>query len=94
MNVHDYITRDDACSLTSEEYYAFRMYLRFLGHKVSDEYGDLSLSASSAIFALVLWDDGDLVWADTVTLEDMGGTKISLEEVKRMAKLGMFYEHG
>ena len=88
MNVYDYITEDDACSLTSEEYNAFRMYLRFLGHKVSDEYGDHSLSsAGSAIFVLMLWDDGDLAWADTVTPAKHGGSRISLEEVKRMASM-------
>lgn len=88
MNVYDYITEDDACNLTPEEYNAFRMYLRFLGHKVSDGYGDLSLSsAGSDIFVLMLWEDGDLAWADTVTPAKRGGSRISLEEVKRMASM-------
>ena len=89
MNVYDYITEDDAYSLTPEEYHAFRMYLRFLGHKVSDGYGDLSSAVSNTIYVIMLWEDGDLAWTEAEIPAKHGGSRISLEEVKRMAALGM-----
>lgn len=95
MNVYDYITGDDARSLTPEEYHAFRAYLRFLGHKVSNEYGVIPLStADISGYVLMIWEDGDLSWADAEIPAKHDGSRISLEEVKRMAKLGMYHEHG
>lgn len=89
MNIYDYITRDDLLQLTDEEYESFRNYLKFMGHRVSDEYGSrFSEAGQHVINCVMLYRDGDLGWADRDFVGMRGGNRIPLEEVKRMASLG------
>ena len=88
MNKHDYITYEDVDALTDEEFAAFRNYLKFIGNRVDDDLGKKHEAFHDC--ALHMNKFGNLSWMrKAVSLEDMGGTKISLEEVKRMAALGM-----
>ena len=89
MNVNDYITRDDLLQLTDEEYESFRNYLKFMGHRVSDEYGSrYNAPRLHTIDCVMLYSDGDLGWANHGSVERRNGDRIPLEEVKRMASLG------
>lgn len=90
MNVYDYITRDVLLQLTDEEYESFRNYLKFMGHRVSDDYGSRYYVPSQHIInCVMLYSDGDLGWADRDFVERHNGNRIPLEDVKRMAQLGM-----
>lgn len=88
MNKYDYIKYEDVGALTDEEYASFRNYLKFIGNRVDDKFGMRNDEFHGCV--LHMNDFGNLTWLlSTVLLEDKGGTKISLEEVKRMAALGM-----
>ena len=87
MNIWDYVLVEDVLSLTDEEYESFRNYMRFLGFRVKQQFG--SKSVGHRYNELMLYDDGDLAWSKTENTTDAGGNRIPLEEVKRMAALGM-----
>lgn len=90
MNVHDYVTLEDVLSLSDDEYESFRNHLKFLGYRVSDKYGArVMLSVLPVVSCVILHRHGDLAWADNVCAEFHGGSRVPLEEVKRMAALGM-----
>ena len=85
MNIWDYVLAEDIEELTIEEYESFRNYLRFLGHRVEDVYG-LKYNPYNRNYVL-LDHDGDLLWRDIEDVSFLGGNRIPLEEVKRMAAL-------
>lgn len=90
MKVHDYFSEEDANDLTDEEYEAFRMYLRFLGHRVSDEYGHLDrYGINDKLFFLLLYEDGDLSWADEDMINRHGKRQLTLDEIRSLSKMGM-----
>ena len=90
MNVYDYITRDDLLQLTDDEYESFRNYLKFMGHRVSDEYGSRYFDPGQCtIDCVMLYSDGDLDWVGRDFVKRRNGDRIPIEEVKRMAQLGM-----
>ena len=74
-------------ALTVDEWQSFRAYLRLLGHRVCEAYGQqlFSVRQSCSVF---LHPDGDLGWRKTY-IPGVEGVRITLEEVKRMAQLGM-----
>lgn len=83
----DYVTEDDIFELSDQEYESFRAYLRFIGHNIHPQLGVRRVKIESV---LVLYN-GDLVWS--VPHEPGFFTnRISLDEVKRMAALGTYYE--
>lgn len=87
MNIWDYIEYDDAQALNDEEFESFRNYLKFLGHRVLDDTGRKNWKYCT--HALTLDDDGDLVWLYLDGLSHGSGSRIPLEEVKRMTAFGM-----
>ena len=88
MNKYDYITYEDVEALSDEEFTAFRNYLKFIGNRVDDELGTKHAAFHDCVLHMNAF--GNLTWLrNTVSLEEMGGTKLSLEEVKRMVALGM-----
>lgn len=88
MNHLDYINYEDVDTLSDEEFAAFRNYLKFIGNRVDDDLGKKHEAFHDCV--LHMNEFGSLTWLrNTVPLENRGGTKISLEEVKRMTALGM-----
>lgn len=87
MKVGDFITYEDVMALTVDEWQSFRAYLRLLGHRVSEAYGQQLFSVRQ-ICSVFLHPDGDLGWREN-ELPYAKGVRITLEEVKRMAHLGM-----
>ena len=89
MNVWDYVTGDDVHMLSDEEYESFRNYLRLMGHRIETMFGIRKCITDDPMMALTLDSDTDLYWGSTRAATERGGNRISLEEVKRMASLGM-----
>ena len=85
MRPNDYIVYSDVMALTDTEYESLLSYIKFIGFRVlptARERHELYTN-----WALILDDDGDLWWHDMEWLSD-NGSRIPLEEVKRMASLG------
>ena len=89
MNVWDYVTGDDINVLSDEEYESFRNCLRLMGYRIEPMFGIRSKITSDPHMALTLDSDTDLYWKSEQSVVRKGGSRISLEEVKRMAALGM-----
>lgn len=87
MNHLDYITEDDIFELSDQEYESFRTYLRFIGYTIIPRLGCRKIKLGRV---LILYH-GNLIWTST-NKQDYFNNRISLEEVKRMAALGMYYE--
>lgn len=86
MNIGDYISDVDLPEITSSEYQQLRYYVRLLGHKVSEEYGEYCLYGGEGYY-LMLWPDGDIAWARDDEVKRYKGRRLSIEEVKRMIAL-------
>lgn len=85
MKINDYILSEDVKQLTDEEFQAYRQYLRLLGYRVSDLFGnrgelELDLYANAHLY---LFSDGDLGWFYDIPK----GNRITLEEVRRAIQL-------
>lgn len=85
MKINDYILSEDVKHLTDEEFQAYRHYLRLLGYRVSDLFGnrgelDLELYAHAHLYML---RDGDLCWCYDIPK----GNRITLEEIRRAIQL-------
>lgn len=87
MNHHDYITEDDIFQLSDQEYESFRAYLRFIGHPLTPR---LRFQSAKLGRVMVLCH-GNLIWTSS-NKQNYFNNRISLEEVKRMAKMGMYHE--
>ena len=85
MNYWDYVLIEDILQMTHEEFNSFRNYLKIVGHNIGHRYGDYYEERDDLV---ILWHDGDLVWADYDCAEFHSGSRVPLEEVKRMAALG------
>lgn len=85
MRPNDYIAYEDAMALTDSEYESFLNYIKFIGFHVLRSANERDRSYN---LPLLLDEDGDLLWFPKKWLNDRS-VRIPLEEVKRMAALGM-----
>ena len=86
MRPNDYIASEDVMALTDTEYDSFLNYIKFIGFNIWIYSHRINYSHSDRV--LLLDNAGYLVWSPE---ESLGGnnSRIPLEEVKRMAALGM-----
>lgn len=91
MNKYDYIKYEYVEALSDEEFTAFRNYLKLIGNRVADGLGTKDSTFHDCV--LYLNGNGNLSWINKCRTPYIRlKTGLSLEEVKRMASLGMTYE--
>lgn len=86
MRPYDYIEYSDVMALTDTEYESLLNYIKFIGFRVLR----LAYESGGSYYnlALLLDEDGYLVWFPKEWLGD-NGSRVPIEEVKRMTALGM-----